>query len=558
LEGKKALQAGDQAKRKEWEDKTLKPALNRKAERSPEFRTASGLPVERIYTPSDIVGLDYDRDLGYPGEFPFTRGVQPTMYRGRLWTMRQYAGFGTAEESNRRYRYLLSQGQTGLSVAFDLPTQMGYDADHPLAQGEVGKVGVSICSIRDMETLLDQIPLAEVSTSMTINATAPILLALYVAVARQRGISDSALSGTVQNDILKEYIARGTYIYPVAPSMRLCGDVIDFCSRDMPKWNPISISGYHIREAGSTAPQEVAFTMANGIAYVEEVQRRGIDVEMFAPQLAFFFNAHSDFFEEVAKFRAARRLWARIMKERFGAKHSHSMMLRFHTQTAGSTLTAQQPDNNVVRVALQALSAVLGGTQSLHTNALDEALALPTQDTARLALRTQQVIAFETGVASTVDPLAGSYFIESLTSEIENSARHYLDQIDALGGTLVAIDAQYPQGEIEEAAYRWQLQVDGGERVVVGVNRFHIDEEQQPELMRVDTSLQARQMEALRTLRRERDNNEVAAQLARLEAAARTDANLMPHIITSVEELCTLGEISDVLRRVFGTYDATP
>ena len=473
----------DSAKQKAWEEKTLKPALAAKPERVPEFRTASGIPVERLYTPELIAQLHYDEDLGYPGQFPFTRGVQPTMYRGRMWTMRQYAGFGSAEQSNRRYRYLLSQGQTGLSVAFDLPTQMGYDCDHSLAAGEVGKVGVSISSIRDMETLLDGIPLADVSTSMTINATAPILLALYVAVARKRGIPDAALSGTVQNDILKEYIARGTFIYPAAPSMRLAGDVIAFCAEKLARWNPISISGYHIREAGSTAPQEVAFTMANAIAYVEEVQRRGIPVDAFAPQLAFFFNAHSDFLEEIAKFRAARRLWARLMKERFGASNPQSMMLRFHTQTAGSTLTAQQPENNIVRVALQALSAVLGGTQSLHTNALDEALALPTEQSARLALRTQQVIAFESGVTSTVDPLAGSYFIEALTSRIEAAARGHLDQIERLGGTIAAIDAHYQQNEIQEAAYRWQVEVDQQARIIVGVNRFQLAGEQQPEIM---------------------------------------------------------------------------
>jgi methylmalonyl-CoA mutase N-terminal domain/subunit len=549
-------QGNRSAKRRDWEEKTLKPVLDRKAERASEFRTASGISLKRIYTPDDIAAFDYDRDLGYPGEYPFTRGVRPTMYRGRLWTMRQYAGFGTAEESNRRYRYLLSQGQTGLSVAFDLPTQMGYDPDHPLAQGEVGKVGVSISSIRDMETLLDEIPLADVSTSMTINATAPILLALYVAVARKRSIPNSDLSGTVQNDILKEYVARGTYIYPVEASMRLSGDVIAFCADQLPRWNPISISGYHIREAGSTAPQEVAFTMANAIAYVEEVGHRGIPVDTVAPQLAFFFNAHSDFLEEVAKFRAARRLWARLMKERFGAKNPQSMMLRFHTQTAGSSLTAQQPDNNVVRVALQALSAVLGGTQSLHTNALDEALALPTEETARLALRTQQVIAYETGVASTIDPLAGSYYIEWLTTRIEAAAREYLDRIDAMGGTLVAIEAQYQQQEIQEAAYRWQLEVDRGERVIVGVNRFQSNEEQQPEIMRVDATLQSRQLARLHALREERDNVAARRELERLENAARSNANVMPFIIACVEQMCTLGEISDSLRAVFGKFRA--
>jgi methylmalonyl-CoA mutase N-terminal domain/subunit len=549
-------QDAQNAKRKAWEEKTLKPALQKTPERRPEFRTGSGIAVKRLYTPEDLSQLDYDEDLGYPGQFPFTRGVQPTMYRGRFWTMRQYAGFGSAQESNRRYRYLLAQGQTGLSVAFDLPTQMGYDCDHPLAAGEVGKVGVSISSIRDMETLLDEIPLDKVSTSMTINATAPILLALYVAVARKRGIPNSALSGTVQNDILKEYIARGTYIFPTVPSMRLVGDVISFCAEELPRWNPISISGYHIREAGSTAPQEVAFTMANAIAYVEEVRRRGIDVDRFAPQLAFFFNAHSDFLEEIAKFRAARRLWARLMKERFGAKDPRSMMLRFHTQTAGSTLTAQQPENNIVRVALQALSAVLGGTQSLHTNALDEALALPTEQSARLALRTQQVIAFESGVASTIDPLAGSYFIESLTSEIETAARGYLERIERMGGTLAAIDSQYQQNEIQEAAYKWQVEVDRQERIIVGVNRFQLSEEQAPDIMHVDPAFQAMQIEQLNDLRESRDNEAVRSHLQKLRNAADSEANLMPLLIECVENLCTLGEISDALRSVFGQYDA--
>ena len=544
------------AKRKEWEDKILKPALERKSERAGEFRTASGIPIDRLHTPDDVSGLDYNRDLGYPGQYPFTRGVQPTMYRGRLWTMRQYAGFGTAEVSNKRYRYLLDQGQTGLSVAFDLPTQMGYDSDHPYAEGEVGKVGVAISSLLDMETLLDRIPLDEVSTSMTINATAPILLALYVAVARKRNIPDARLSGTVQNDILKEYIARGTYIYPVAASMRLAGDVIAFCAEQLPRWNPISISGYHIREAGSTAPQEVAFTMANAIAYVNEVSRRGIDVDSFAPQLAFFFNAHSDFLEEIAKFRAARRLWARLVKERLGATNPQSMMLRFHTQTAGSTLTAQQPENNVVRVALQALSAVLGGTQSLHTNSLDEALALPTERSVRLALRTQQIIAFESGVPSTIDPLAGSYFIEWLTDRIEQEAVAYLQHIDGIGGTLAAIEARYQQDEIQEAAYKWQVEVDRGDRVIVGVNRFEDSQAQHADIMHIDPDLQSRQVERLRALRKERDADRVRSALEALRNAARTDTNLMPLIVTCVEGLCSLGEISDALRDVFGQYDA--
>ena len=541
--------------KKNWEEQTLRPAIERWPERNVQFETASGLPVDRLYTPENLAELDYDTDLGYPGTYPFTRGVQPTMYRGRLWTMRQYAGYGTAEESNRRYRYLLSQGQTGLSVAFDLPTQMGYDSDHELATGEVGKVGVAIDSLRDMEVLLDEIPLEKVSTSMTINATAPILLALYIVVARQRGIEESKLSGTVQNDVLKEYIARGTYIYPSGPSLRLAGDIITYCAQNLPHWNPISISGYHIREAGSTAAQEIAFTIANATAYVDEVRRRGIDVDEFGPHLAFFFNAHSDFFEEIAKFRAARRLWARLMKDRYGAKHPHSMMLRFHTQTAGSSLTAQQPENNVVRVALQALSAVLGGTQSLHTNSLDEALALPTEQSARTALRTQQIIAYETGVPSTIDPLAGSYYVESLTDTLEREAWRYLDEIDKRGGTLAAIDAQYQQNEIQDASYRWQQEIDNGVRTIVGVNKFRAEAKERPEILRVDPALQAQQTERLQNLRAERDQEGVQACLERLRNAAHAHDNLMPYIIDAVESMCTLGEISDALRDVFGTYN---
>jgi methylmalonyl-CoA mutase N-terminal domain/subunit len=539
---------------REWQEKVLDPALERTPERSSEFQTPSGIPIERLYTPEHLGDFDYDQQLGYPGRYPFTRGVQPTMYRGRLWTMRQYAGYGNAEQSNRRYKYLLAQGQTGLSVAFDLPTQMGYDSDHPLASGEVGKVGVAIDSIRDMELLLADIPLDKVSTSMTINATASILLALYVAVARKRGVPEATLSGTVQNDILKEYIARGTYIYPTAPSMRIIGDIITYCAGHLPRWNPISISGYHIREAGSTAVQEVAFTLANAVAYVEEVLRRGISIDDFAPRLAFFFNAHSDFFEEVAKFRAARRLWAHIMQERFGAQNPQSMMLRFHTQTAGSSLTAQQPENNVVRVAIQALSAVLGGTQSLHTNSLDEALALPTERSARIALRTQQIIAHETGVASTIDPMAGSYYVESLTNSIEERARAYLTRIDEMGGTLAAIEGGFQQDEIQEAAYRWQSEVDGGERVIVGVNRFGMEEGPHTDILKVDPTLQSRQVEGLRRLREERDAGQVEGALARLRNAAEGSDNLMPLIIDSVEKLCTLGEISDALRSVFGEY----
>jgi methylmalonyl-CoA mutase N-terminal domain/subunit len=539
----------------EWDDKVPRPAREHAPERHASFKTASGIPVARLYTPPDVADLDYEADLGFPGEYPFTRGVRSTMYRGRLWTMRQYAGYGTADQSNRRFKYLLAQGQTGLSVAFDLPTQMGYDSDHVLAEGEVGKVGVAVDSLYDMERLLDGIPLDQVSTSMTINATAGILLALYIAVARKRGVRDGQLSGTVQNDILKEYMARGTYIYPPGPSMRLCGDIITYCARELPRWNPISISGYHVREAGSTAVQEVAFTLANAIAYVEEVLSRGQAVDSFAPRLAFFFNAHSEFFEEVAKFRAARRLWARIAKERLGAKNPESMMLRFHTQTAGSTLTARQPDNNVVRVALQALSAVLGGTQSLHTNALDEALALPTERAARLALRTQQVIAYETGVASTIDPLAGSYYVEALTNQIEADARQYIERIDKMGGTLAALQAGFQQKEIEDAAFAWQREIDEGERVIVGVNRFAGDAEPETEVLRVDPALQGKQISLLERLREERDQGETIASLERLRNAATTNANLMPFLIDCVSKLATLGEISDELRAVFGTYE---
>jgi methylmalonyl-CoA mutase N-terminal domain/subunit len=539
----------------DWQTKILAPALAKNPERQAAFTTASGEPVERLYTPADLKAWDYERDLGYPGVFPFTRGVQPTMYRGRLWTMRQYAGFGTAAESNARYRYLLAQGQTGLSVAFDLPTQMGYDADHPLAEGEVGKVGVSICSIDDMEVLLREIPLDKVSTSMTINATASILLALYIVAGRRQGVGPDQINGTVQNDILKEYVARGTYIYPAGPSLRLVTDLIAYCGEHVPNWNTISISGYHIREAGSTAVQEVAFTLANAIAYVEAAQARGLDIDAFAPRLAFFFNGHSDFFEEIAKYRAARRLWARLVTERFGAKDPHSAMLRFHTQTAGSTLTAQQPDNNVVRVAIQALAAVLGGTQSLHTNALDEALALPTERSARLALRTQQVIAYETGVANTVDPLAGSYFVESLTNAIEAGARAYLKRIDDLGGTLKALEAGFFHQEVQDAAYQWQQQVDSGERVIVGVNRFQQQDAPLTDLLQVDPALRAGQMARLADLRARRDPATVAARLQALQSAAGGDANLLPYIIACVEDLCTLGEICDALRAVFGVYE---
>lgn len=526
-------------------------------ERYEKFLTGSNLEVNRLYTPLDVQEMDYMRDLGFPGEYPFTRGIQPTMYRGRLWTMRQYAGFGTAEESNKRYKYLLSQGQTGLSVAFDLPTQIGYDSDHPLAQGEVGKVGVAIDSLKDMETLFDEIPLDKVSTSMTINAPAAILLAMYIAVAEKQGVSPDKLSGTIQNDILKEYVARGTYIFPPEPSMRLITDIFEFCSKHVPKWNTISISGYHIREAGATAVQEVAFTLANGIAYVEAAIKAGLDVDEFAPRLSFFFNAHNDLLEEVAKFRAARRLWAKIMKERFKAKNPKSMMLRFHTQTAGSTLTAQQPDNNIVRVTIQALAAVLGGTQSLHTNSRDEALALPTEESVRIALRTQQIIAYESGVTETIDPLAGSYYVEHLTNLIEQKAMEYINKIDELGGAPKAIEKGYIQQEIQESAYRYQQEVESGRRIVVGVNKFQIEEEPPKNLLKVDPEVERIQKEKLSQLKATRDNLAVKNALEELTKKAASSDNLMPAIITCVKTYATLGEICDALRRVFGEYKAT-
>jgi methylmalonyl-CoA mutase N-terminal domain/subunit len=524
------------------------------AERKPVFKTISGLPVERLYTEENLRGDGAAEHPGFPGEFPFTRGIYPTMYRSRLWTMRQYAGFGTAAESSKRYRYLLSKGQKGLSVAFDLPTQIGMDSDHALSAGEVGKVGVAIDSIEDMQTLFEEIPLETVSTSMTINATAAILLCLYVAVAKKQGASLAKLSGTVQNDILKEYIARGTYIYPVRPAMRIVTDIFAWCKDALPKWNTISISGYHIREAGSTAIQEVAFTLADGIAYVQAALDAGLQVDEFAPQLSFFFNAHNDLLEEIAKFRAARRLWARIMKERFAAQDSRSLTLRFHAQTAGSSLTAQQPENNIVRVGIQALAAVLGGCQSLHTNSLDEALALPTEDAALIALRTQQIIAHETGVANTIDPAAGSYAIESLTSQIETGAKAYLDKIDALGGMLQAIDSGFVQTEIQKAAFDYQHAVETKEQIVVGVNEFQAEEERQIPTLRVDPSLEREQIARLQALRGRRNATETSAALAELERRARTSENLLPAILTAVESFATVGEISDALRRVFGEY----
>ncbi len=540
-----------EAKRR-WEQEKVEPALKKAPERRQQFTTSS-LPVERLYTPDDAP-IDYLADLGFPGEYPFTRGVQPTMYRSRLWTMRQYAGFGTAEESNARYRFLLEQGQSGLSVAFDLPTQIGYDADDPMAEGEVGKVGVSISSLRDMEMLFDQIPLDKVSTSMTINAPAAVLLAMYIAVGKRQGVSADKLRGTVQNDILKEYIARGTYIFPPRPSMRLITDLFAYCKAHVPHWNTISISGYHIREAGSTAVQEVAFTLANGIAYVEAALSAGLSVDEFAPQLSFFFNAHNNFLEEIAKFRAARKLWARIMRERFGAQDPRSLALRFHTQTGGSTLTAQQPQNNVVRVALQALAAVLGGTQSLHTNSMDEALALPTESAVQLALRTQQIIAYETGAADSVDPLAGSYMIEALTRQIAEQAADYIQRIDEMGGALAAIEAGFINLEIQDAAYAYQQAVESGEQIIVGVNRFTADETHEPDILRVDPAIEAAQRARLAELRARRDSARVAELRGRLETAARGSDNLMPLFIECVENDVTLGEICHTLRGVFGEY----
>jgi methylmalonyl-CoA mutase N-terminal domain/subunit len=538
--------------RRQWEERTLRPALARSPERPALFAGSSGAPVDRLYTPAEVARLDYLRDLGFPGEFPYTRGVQPTMYRGRLWTMRQYAGFGTAAETNRRFRYLLAQGQSGLSVAFDLPTQMGYDADHEMARSEVGRVGVSISSLDDMAELLDGIPLARVSTSMTINATAAILLCLYIAVGQRQGVPPEKLSGTVQNDILKEYIARGTYIFPPGPSMRLITDTFAFCKDRVPRWNTISISGYHIREAGCTAAQEVGFTLANGIAYVSAARDAGLAVDDFAPQLSFFFNAHNNLLEEVAKFRAARRLWARIMRDRFGARDPRSMMLRFHAQTAGSMLTAQQPENNIVRVAVQALAAVLGGCQSLHTNSMDEALALPSERAVRIALRTQQILAYESGVADTVDPLGGSYYVERMTRQIEEEAETYIGKIDGMGGSVHAI--AYMQREIQEAAYRYQQEVESRARIVVGVNEFVADEPPPGNLFQVDPAVGARQAERLERLRRSRDAGRAERALEAVDRAARGRDNLLPLMLEAVTARVTLGEICDTLRRVFGVH----
>ncbi|CEH29882.1 methylmalonyl-CoA mutase [Aneurinibacillus migulanus] len=541
---KKALQA--------WEEKVEK-RLAKVPERKEKFETSSGIEVERVYFPEELTE-EYMENTGLPGEYPYTRGVQPTMYRGRFWTMRQYAGFGSAEETNKRFKYLLEQGQTGLSCAFDLPTQIGYDSDDPMSTGEVGKVGVAIDSLEDMEILLDGIPLDKVSTSMTINAPASVLLAMYIAVGEKQGVPSEKLSGTIQNDILKEYIARGTYIFPPKPSMRLITDIFAYCSENVPKWNTISISGYHIREAGSTAVQEVAFTLADAIAYVEAALEAGLDVDGFAPQLSFFFNGHNNFFEEIAKFRAARRIWSRLMKEKYGAQNPKSWQFRVHTQTGGSTLTAQQPDNNIVRVTIQALAAVLGGTQSLHTNSRDEALALPTEESARIALRTQQIIAYETGVTDTVDPLAGSYYVESLTDQIEQQVLDYLKKIEDMGGAVSAVEQGYMQREIHEKAYEFQKKVETGEEVVVGVNRFRIEGEKQPELLRVDPSLGKVQRAKLEQLRERRDNDKVNETLKALRNGAKGRDNLMPLILDAVRVYATIGEICGVLREEFGEY----
>ncbi|HTY36953.1 MAG TPA: methylmalonyl-CoA mutase family protein [Bacteroidota bacterium] len=536
----------------EWNERRLTPALDKFPEREDSFETDSGIPIERIYLPSDV---DYLSKLGLPGEPPFTRGVYPAMYRNRHWTMRQYAGFGTAEESNKRYRYLIEHGTTGLSVAFDLPTQMGYDSDHRLAEGEVGKVGVAIDTLADMEALLSGIQLDQVTTSMTINATAAILLSMYVAVAKRQGADLGQISGTIQNDILKEYIARGTHIFPPVPSMRLVTDVFEWCSRNLPRWNTISISGYHIREAGSTAVQELAFTLTNAIAYVQAAVERKLNVDTFGAQLSFFFNAHNNFFEEVAKFRAARRIWAKIMKERFGAKNEESMKLRFHAQTGGSTLTAQQIENNVVRVTLQALAAVLGGCQSLHTNSRDEALALPTEDSVRLALRTQQIIAHESGVTDTIDPLGGSYFVETLTDEIEARVWEYIQKVDALGGAVRAIEQQFYQTEIADSAYKYQVAIEQKKKLIVGVNSFKVDEEKSPTLLHIDDQVRVKQIANLRNVKDGRNGRAVEQSLKTLREVAATGDNLMPHLLRSVEAYATIGEISDVLRSVWGEYE---
>ncbi|MCH7767931.1 MAG: methylmalonyl-CoA mutase family protein [Nitrospinae bacterium] len=540
-----------------WQDEVLAPALEKHPDRKERFETASGIEFKHLYAPTDGSAESYEKKLGFPGQYPYTRGIQPTMYRGRLWTMRQYAGFASARETNERFRYLLSRGQTGLSVAFDLPTQMGYDSDHAMAYGEVGKTGVAIDTLKDMEILLEGIPLEKVSTSMTINATAAILLSLYIAVGEKQGVKPEQLRGTLQNDILKEYIARGTYIYPPEPSMRLITDVFRFGSQHLPQWNTISVSGYHIREAGSTAVQEIAFTLANGITYVRAALDAGLDVDVFASHISFFFNVHNDFLEEVSKFRAARRLWAKIMRERFGAKRQSSWLLRFHAQTGGSTLTAQQAENNIARVTIQGLAAVLGGTQSLHTNSMDEALGLPTEKAVTIALRTQQIIAHESGVDGTADPLGGAYCIEALTDELERRAEEYIEKIDAAGGVLRAIETGYIQSEIQESAYKWQRAVEERQTLVVGVNEYVDEDEVAPEILKIDPEAEQRQVAALKKIRTERDNDAVARARARLKEAAQGSDNLVPHILEAVRLYTSLGEISDTLREIFGAHRET-
>jgi methylmalonyl-CoA mutase N-terminal domain/subunit len=540
--------------RKKWEENVVEPTVKRFPERKEEFKTSSSHEIKKTYTPLDVEDLEYVNDLAFPGMPPYTRGVQPTMYRGKLWTMRQYAGFGTAEESNERFHYLMSQGQTGLSVAFDLPTQIGYDSDDSMAEGEVGRVGVAIDSLDDMETLFREIPLDKVSTSMTINSTAAILLAMYIALAEKQGVSPDKLKGTIQNDILKEYIARGTYIFPPEPSMKIITDIFEYCSEYLPGFNTISISGYHIREAGANAVQEIAFTLADGIAYVEAAIDAGLDPNVFGKRLSFFFNAHNNFFEEIAKFRAARRIWTRIMKERFNVENNKALRLRFHTQTGGSTLTAQQPLNNIARVAYQALAAVLGGTQSLHTNSYDEALGLPTEESVTAALRTQQIIAYETGVADTVDPLGGSYFIEKLTSDIEKKVMEYLSKIDDLGGMVKAIEKGYIQKEILNTAYEYQLNVENQKEIVVGVNKFQTDEDAEKEILEFDPEIEDRQKEKLKTLKEKRDQNTVKEALEKLKKAAKEDDNIMPYVLDAVKHYATVGEISSALRDIFGEY----
>ncbi|MCK4359007.1 MAG: methylmalonyl-CoA mutase family protein [Candidatus Cloacimonetes bacterium] len=536
-------------------EKLIKKVTEKYPERKEEFISGSSDIVNRLYTPEDIEEINYKTNIGYPGLYPYTRGVQPTMYRGRLWTMRQYAGFGSAEESNKRYKYLLSQGQTGLSIAFDLCTQIGYDSDHPMSVGEVGKVGVAIDTLADMETLFEGIPLDKVSTSMTINAPAAILLAMYIAVAEKQGVPTDKLKGTIQNDILKEYFARGTYIFPPKPSMRLITDSFQYCAQNMPKWNTISVSGYHIREAGSTAAQEIAFTLADGIAYIDAAQKVGLNVDDFAPRVSFFFNAHNDLLEEVGKFRAARRLWAKIMKERFKAKNPKSLMLRFHTQTAGSTLTAQQPDNNVVRVTIQTLAAILGGTQSLHTNSRDEALALPSEDSVRIALRTQQIVAYESGVANTIDPLAGSYYVESITNKIEKKAQEYIKEIDELGGMVEAIEKGFVQKQIQDSAYKYQKQIENEERIIVGVNKFVSNEKPKQDILKVNEQIEKYQIEKLEKMKKQRDNAKVKSSLEKIKQVAKSSDNLLPTFLDAVKTYATLGEICDVLRKIFGEYE---